>query len=98
LGHQGEESIALGLRTAPVRLKEDDVYVLLGRSDSDPAEISRGHVVAYLEAESVAVEGQRVIRIVDRDECCRESKWHTTIVKIASPEPLLRSCSFAATP
>src|SRR5262245_10746895 len=49
-------------------LEEDDVEVLVGRADGDPAEATRFDVVAYFEAERVAVEEQRGVGIVDRNE------------------------------
>src|SRR5262245_53466169 len=49
-------------------LGQDDVDVLSRRPDRDPAEPARCDVVANLEAERVAVEAERLVGVVDRDE------------------------------
>ncbi len=56
LRHEREEGVALGLRPTAVGLEQDDVDVLAGSTDGDPAEAAGRDVVADLEAESVAVE------------------------------------------
>jgi hypothetical protein len=56
------------LGSAGVRLGEDDLKVRLGRAaEGDPTEPARGDVVAYLKAERVAVEGERLVQVVDGD-------------------------------
>ena len=47
-----------------------------GRADRDPAEALVGDVVAQLEAERVAVEVQRLVRVMDDDEALGKREVH----------------------
>ena len=44
-------------------------------AERDPAESARGHVVAHLEAERVAVEGDRLVDIADGDVAVLECRF-----------------------
>jgi hypothetical protein len=59
LGHERQEGVAFGLRTTAVRLEQDDVDVLVGSADGDPAEAAGRDVIADMEAERVAVKAKR---------------------------------------
>jgi hypothetical protein len=66
--------LASSAATAVEVVREDDRDAGLGDgADGDPAEVLAGDVVAQLEAERVAVEGQRDLRVVDENEACGES-------------------------
>src|SRR5947199_798867 len=58
LRHERQEGVTLGLRTAAMRLEQDDVDVLFRGADGDPAEAAGCDVVADLETERVAVEAE----------------------------------------
>jgi len=65
----------LGLRPAAVRLEQDDVDVLPRGADGDPAEAVGRDVEADFEAQSVAVEDERGVGVVDGHEhCARRSR------------------------
>src|ERR1022692_476815 len=68
LDEQLLQGVAVSLGPAGVRLGEHDLKVWLGRAaEGDPAEPARGDVVAHLKAERVAVEGERLVQVVDGD-------------------------------
>jgi hypothetical protein len=79
-----------------VRLEQDDVDVLSGGADGDPAEAVGRHVVADLEAERVAVEAERGVGVVDGDEHRGDGGCHATTVRAPTRRVLLRSCSVVA--
>ena len=72
-----------------MRLEQDDVDVLVGSADGDPPEAAVRHVDSDLEAEGVAVEGERRRRVLDRDEHCGDGDCHAgsveTDLSVASP-------------
>ena len=71
LGHHLGDGAALVVGDAGVggrRVQDDRRAGLVGRADRDPAHPAVPDVVADLEAEGVAVEGQRGVRVVVREE------------------------------
>ena len=68
LGDQRGDRVAVGGTAVQVVREDDPDLGLCCGTDGDPAEVSAGHVVALLEAEGVAVEGQRDIGVMDYDE------------------------------
>ena len=68
LGDEGGERVAVGGAAVQVVREDDRDVGLGGGADGDPAEVSAGDVVAQLEAERVAVEGQREVGVMDEDE------------------------------
>ena len=71
LGHHLGDGAALVVGDAGVggrRSQEDGRAGLAGRADRDPAHLAVSDVVADLEAEGVAVEGQGGVRVVVREE------------------------------
>ena len=71
LGHHLGDGAALVVGDAGVggrRVQDDGRAGLVGRADRDPAHPAVADVVADLEAEGVAVEGQRGLRVVVREE------------------------------
>jgi len=72
------------LRTAAVRLGQDDVDVLSRRTDGDPAEAVGGDVVADFEAERVAPM-RRAAGVVGM-----AVSEHYSFRPRSLPEPLLR--------
>jgi hypothetical protein len=95
LSDQRQQRVALGLRTTAVRLGQNDVDVLTGRSDGDPAESAGGDVVTHFQAQRVAVETERGIGIVDGDEHRGDGDCHVATVGVPARRPLLHSCSNA---
>jgi len=87
------EGIAFGLRAAAVGLGQDNVEILPGGAHGHPAEFAGLDVVADLETQRVAVEAERDFGVVDGDEHCGNSDWHSTIVRRPGRPMLLRSCS-----
>ncbi len=65
LGDQRGERVAVGGAAVQVVREDDRDAGLGGGADGDPAEVLAGDVVAQLEAERVAVEGQREVGVVD---------------------------------
>ena len=61
LGEERGERVAVGGAAAEVVRQDDRDAGLGGCADGDPAEVLAGDVVAQLEAERVAVEGQRAV-------------------------------------
>ena len=70
LGEQGGERVAVGGAAVQVVREDDRDAGLGGGADGDPAEVFLGDVVAQLEAERVAVEGQGEVGVMDQDEAC----------------------------
>ena len=68
LGDEGGERVAVGGAAVQVVREDDRDARLGGGADGDPAEVFAGDVVAQLEAECVAVEGQREVGVMDQDE------------------------------
>ena len=50
-------------------------------------------IVALFEAERVAIEGRRLVRVVDDDEALGEREFHAADVRTPGRGRLLRSCS-----
>jgi hypothetical protein len=65
--------VAVGGAAVQIVRKDDCDPRLGGGADGDPAEVFAGDVVAQLEAERVAVEGQRAVGVMDEDKAGRES-------------------------
>jgi hypothetical protein len=61
-------------------LEQDDVDVLPLGADGDPAEAFIRDVEADLEAERVAVEEERFVRVVDGDEHGGDGDCHASTV------------------
>src|SRR5580658_33007 len=57
-------------------LEQDNVDVLAGCADSDPAETAVRYVDTDLEAESVAVKAESCVWILDRNEHCGDGDCH----------------------
>ena len=71
LGHHLGDGATLVVGDAGVggrRVQDDRGVGLVGRADGDPVHPVVADVVADLEAEDVAVEGQGSVRIVVREE------------------------------
>src|SRR5581483_260659 len=79
-----------------VRLEQHDVDVLTGGTHGDPAEPSGGDVEAHFEAERVAVEAERGVGVVDRNERRGKGDCHATNIRAPARRVLLRSCSVRA--
>jgi hypothetical protein len=80
LRHQCQESVALDLRATTVGLGQDYVEVLARGTNSDPAEAFGRDIGAHFEAERIAVEAQRRVGIVDRDEHGGNGERHGPII------------------
>ena len=93
LATQGGERVAVGRAAVEVVREDDRDAGLGGGADGDPAEVVAGDVVAQLEAERVAVEGQREVRVVDEDEARGKREVHARNARERAPRALLRSCS-----
>src|SRR6266511_6186369 len=79
LGHHLGDGAALVVGDAGVggrRRQEDGRAGLAGRADRDPAHLAVSDVAADLEAEGVAVEGQRGVRVVVREEARVNGEVH----------------------
>src|ERR1043165_4214856 len=76
LGDQRGDRLAVGGAAVEAVREADRDARLGGGADRDPAEALVGDVVAYLEAERVAVEGQREVRVMDDDEALRKRELH----------------------
>src|SRR5260370_1100043 len=79
LGHHLGDGAALVVGGAGVgrrRCQEDGRAGLAGRADRDPAHLSLSDIVADLEAEGVAIEGQGGVRVVVREEARVNSDVH----------------------
>src|ERR1035437_4306126 len=82
-----------------MRHREHDLEAgLRVAAECDPAESARGHVVAHLEAERVAVEGDRLVDVVDGDVAILECDCHNRDFRPRPPWSLLRSCSMRSGP
>ena len=71
LGEQVAECLPVGRGNAGIggrRLEHDVDVRLRGRPDRDPAHAVGADIVAYLEAQRVAIERDRLLVIVDREE------------------------------
>src|SRR5215217_1670119 len=71
LGHHLGDGAALVVGDAGAslrRIQDDRRTGLVGGADCDPAPLASSEVVADLEAEGVAVEGQGCVRVVVREE------------------------------
>ena len=76
LARRRGERVAVGGAAVQVVGEDDRDAGLGGGADGDPAEVIAGDVVAQLEAERVAVEGQREVGVMDEDEALGESEVH----------------------
>ena len=70
LGEQLLDGVAIGLRAAGVRRGQNELEVRLGiAAERNPTLAVRADVVPDFQAEGVAVEGERLIDIVDGNVC-----------------------------
>ena len=77
LDEQLLEGVAVLLRAAGVRVGEHDAEARLGvAAERDPAVAAGGDVVHDLEPEAVAVEGEGLVGVVDRDVAVLECDVH----------------------
>ena len=65
LGHERGHGVGIGGAAVQVVGEDDGDAGLGGGADGDPAEVAFGDVVAQLEAERVAIEGQRLVGVMD---------------------------------
>ncbi len=72
LGDERRERVAVGGAAVEVVGEDDRDVGLGGCADGDPAEVTAGYVVAQVEPESVAVEGQSDVGVIDEHEALRE--------------------------
>ena len=76
-------------------LKQDDADILSGRADSDPTEAVGFDIHSHFQAESVSVEAECCIRIVNRDEHGGNSGCHAKTIERLPLGTLLHSCSLS---
>ena len=76
-----------------VELSHRNVDILARGADSDPAKAVVLDVLAHFETQSVAVEAERLVWIVNRDEHLRDVDCHDRNRRTRIDRRLLRSCS-----
>src|SRR3954451_13742923 len=73
------------------RVEDDRRAGLAGRADGEPVHAAVLDVVANLEAERVAIEGQRGFRVLVREESCVDRDVHGGHARYGRPPGLLDS-------